>query len=267
MEVNVRTKILATLSFVLMITVNVLANVLPLNGMNTGQVSDLFPNLFTPAGYTFSIWSLIYLLLLAHVLCVWGVFHVSRMALEPGLLQRIEGIFVISCLANTAWIFAWQYLVTPLSMLLIVVMLICLAKINSLLRSARLNLQEGLLIRLPFSIYFGWITVATIANACVLLVSFGFTGMPYADLWTVGVLIVGLIIALATTLRNSDAAYALTVAWAYVGILVRYLSSAGYAQSYVGVVVVLAACIVALIVLAAIAFVRRRDAARGPNAG
>lgn len=251
-------KVAIVLSFVLMVTVNGLANILNFNGMNTGQVSDLYDNLFTPAGYTFIIWSLIYVLLLLHVLYAVGLFGFRRSAIYADTARSIEGAFIVSSLANAAWIFAWHYLITPLSMLLIVVMLVCLVKINGHLRGMKLGMRDKMFVRLPFSIYFGWITVATIANACVLLVSFGFTGAPYADIWTVGVLVVGLAIASAATVRNADVAYALVVVWAYIGILVRHLSPTGYGGQYVDVVVTLLVSIVVLVAIVIAVCVRKR---------
>ncbi len=252
MVVSKQMRIVVVLSFVLMIVVNVLANALPLNGLNTGQVSDLFPNLFTPAGYTFAIWGLIYLLLLLHVLYVCGAFHARSSSLKTVSAVRIERYFTISSLANSLWIVTWHYLLIPLSMVLIVVMLVSLARINGLLREAKLNTREKLFVRLPFSVYFGWITVATIANACVLLVSLGFAEVPYADLWTVAVLIVGLAIASTVALRNLDAAYALVVGWAYGGILVQHLSPAGQAGHYMDIIVTL---LIGIAVLLAIVIV------------
>lgn len=257
---STRMKVVIVFSFVLMVAVNGLANVFYFNGMNTGQVSDLYENLFTPAGYTFAIWSLIYLLLLLHVLYAAGLFRSPESVLDTETAQSIERAFIVSSLANAAWIFAWHYLITPLSMFLIVVMLVCLGKINGYLWGMRLNTRDKLLVRLPFSVYFGWITVATIANACAMLVSFGFTGAPYADIWTVVVLFGGLAIASVVTVKNADVAYALTVAWAYIGILVKHLSPMGYGGRYVDVVGTLLVCIVVLAaVVIAVCMKKRRN--------
>lgn len=262
MAVSRGMKIAVVLSFVLMIAANALANILPLNGLNTGQVSDLFPNLFTPAGYTFAIWSLIYLLLFLHVLYVCGAFPGRCSSLEKERAVRLERYFIVSSLANAAWIFAWHYLIIPLSMVLIVVMLVCLANIAGLLRHKHLTLQEKILVKLPFSVYFGWITVATIANACVLLVSFGFGHVPYADIWTIAVLVVGLGIASATALKNLDPAYALVVIWAYVGILTQQLSPLGQAGHYAGIIATLVACIAMLAAVCIVIFTRLHRGAR-----
>lgn len=262
MAVSRRMKIAVVLSFILMIALNALANILPLNGLNTGQVSDLFPNLFTPAGYTFAIWSLIYLLLFLHVLYVCGVFPAKRSSLNEDCALRIERYFIVSSLANAAWIISWHYLIIPLSMILIVVMLVCLAKISGLLRREKLTPQEKILVKLPFSVYFGWITVATIANACVLLVSFGFAQVPYADIWTIAVLIVGVGIASATALKNLDPAYALVVIWAYAGILTQQLSPLGQAGQYAGIIATLIVCIAILAAACIVIFARLHRGAR-----
>lgn len=262
MAVSKRMKVAVVLSFFLMIAANALANALPLNGLNTGQVSDLFPNLFTPAGYTFAIWSLIYLLLFLHVLYVCGAFPVKYSSLKEDRAMPLERYFVISSLANAAWIISWHYLMIPLSMALIVVMLVCLAKISGLLRTTELGTQERILVKLPFSVYFGWITVATIANACVMLVAFGFADVPYADIWTIAVLIVGLGIASATALKNFDVAYVLVVVWAYAGILVQQLSPLGHAGEYPNIIATLVICLVLLAAVAIVIFTRLHRGAR-----
>ena len=118
-------KALVVVTYLAMVTMNFLANALPLNGRNTGEVSDAYPSLFTPAGITFSIWGVIYLLLgAARALPTRAVPRTARDAGSTALLNRVGVLFSISSLANTAWVFAWHYDVIPLSAVLIVVILV-----------------------------------------------------------------------------------------------------------------------------------------------
>ena len=217
-------KALVAVTYLAMVGMNVLANVLPLNGRRTGEVSDAYPSLFTPAGFTFAIWGVIYLLLGAYVL--YQLFG-DRDG-DAALLNRVGVLFSISSLANTAWVFAWHYDHIALSAVLIVVILVSLALAATALRMAHLTARQRWLVGLPFSVYFGWITVATVANMTVLLVSrnwHGF-GLPEAT-WAVIVVLVAMVIGTTTMVRNRDVAYGLVLIWAFVGILVRQTSPAG----------------------------------------
>ncbi len=253
-------KILLTVTYLVMVGTNYLANALPLNGRQTGEISDLYENLFTPAGITFSIWSLIYTLLAIHILYQWGAFHGAGSQHGP-LLRKVGILFSLSSLANTAWVFAWHYDQILLSTLLIATILVLLAVITVTLRDAALTTREQWLVRLPFSIYFGWITIATVANITVWLVSLGWDGSGIAEQWwTVIILVVAAAIGTLVMLRNRDYAYGLVLLWAFTGILIRHTSTGdGYAGRYPEVI---ATVVIALVVfLAAEAFLlwRRRS--------
>ena len=251
-------KILNTVTFLLMVTVNILANVLPLNGLNTGAVSALYPNLFAPAGITFSIWGLIYLLLASFILYQFGAFKGDRSTYRDDLIQEIGPYFAISSLANAAWIFAWHYRMIMVSVILMLMILYSLAVIVSQISKYDLfPMREKIFVKLPFSIYFGWITVATIANITTLLVSLNWNswGIPQQT-WTVIILMVGLIIAVITMLKIKDIAYGLVVLWAYAGILYKHLSQSGFDGQYPAVIVatiismILLVCVVVYLVIA-----------------
>lgn len=202
------------------LTANGLANSLPINGVTTGEVSDAYPNLFTPAAVTFSIWGLIYALLAFFVFWQFGVLKRR----EGKVLEKIGFWFVLSCLANGAWIVAWHYGEIGWSLGLMLVLLASLSVIVSRVRRIR-EVTKGagrVAVRWAFSIYLGWISVATIANVTVLLVSLkwdGF-GLPQ-EFWTVLVLLAAVGLALTAVLKHGDLAYALVVVWAFVGILYK----------------------------------------------
>jgi len=216
-----------------MVIVNALANILPINGITTGQISDSYTNLFAPAGWAFAIWGLIYLLLAGYTLYQLGVFQDTATSVKTGLLNKIGILFSISSLANAAWIFAWHYQIIPLSLLLIVVILVCLILINQRINKEQLSTTEKLFIGLPFSVYFGWITVATIANATTLLVSLNWQGFGLTEpTWAVIVIILGFLIGAVTMLKNRDIAYGLVIVWAYAGILSKHISPDGFGGQY-----------------------------------
>lgn len=256
-------KIITAITFLAMVTVNGLANTLPINGVNTGQISDSFPNLFAPAGLTFAIWGVIYLLLAGYTLYQLGAFRSDTSAMRTELLSRTGVLFSISSIANTAWIFAWHYYMLTLSMLLMIVILVCLILINQTMKNQGFSQREYFFIRLPFSVYFGWITVATIANATVLLVSIGWKGFGLAETtWAVIMIIAGLVIAVATMLKNKDIAYGLAIIWAYAGILLKHTSSEGFAGQYPAVITTTMVCIFVLLLVEAyiLRSARRRPA-------
>ncbi len=232
------------ITFVIMVTVNALSALLPLNGITPGEVSDSYPNLFAPAGITFSIWSLIYLLLAAHTLYQIGLFRGNE-KVNYELLRKTGIVFSVSSLINAAWIFSWHYRIIPLSMVLMVFLLICLIDIAVIVNAQSLSPREKLFIRLPFSVYFGWITVATIANAAALLVSLGWNGFGIPEsIWTIIILATGTLIGTATLLRFKSIAYGLVLVWAYAGILIKHTSASGFFGEYPGIVVAVVICLV-----------------------
>ena len=226
-------RILVVITFLLMVATNAAANILPINGKNTGQISDAYQNLFAPAGITFAIWGVIYLLLALYTFYQIFFYKNSDKIVKTGVL------FSISSIANTAWIFAWHYEIIPLTMILIVVVLVCLILINQDLH------EESFIVRVPFSVYFGWATVATIANATVLLVSLGWNGFGVTeDKWAIAIIVVGMIIGTVTMLMNKDIAYGLVLIWAYLGIFIKHTSESGFNGEYTSVIGTVVGCIV-----------------------
>lgn len=243
-----------------MVATNYLANVLPLNGRQTGEVSDAYGNLFAPAGITFSIWGLIYALLAVHIVYQWGVLHSASRQNGP-LLRKVGILFSVSSLANTAWVFAWHYDLILLSTLLIISILVLLAVIVATLRDASLTPREPWLVRLPFSVYFGWITVATVANITVWLVSVGWDGFGLeSQVWAIVIVAVAAAIGTMVMLRNRDIAYGLVFLWAFIGILIKHTSADGFSGEYPGVIGTTIACGVAF--LAAEFFILWRQRSR-----
>lgn len=245
---NPAIRIIASLCFLLMLVVNLLAAGLPINGVTPAEISDKYANFFAPAGLTFSIWGLIYILLGAYTLYQLGLFRNGRNP-DARLLDRISEYFALSSVINVAWIFAWHYDRIPVSMLLMILLLLTLIKIVTIVVKEDLSAKEKLFIKLPFSIYFGWITVATIANLTVLLVSMDWGGWGLPDeTWAILVIIAGLLIGISTMQKNRDVAYGLVIIWAYLGIIVKHLSAQGFAGQYPWIIIVCAICIAVLII-------------------
>lgn len=237
-------KVPVAVSFLLMIVINTLSATLPINGVTPGEVSDSYPNLFAPAGVTFAIWGLIYLALAAYTLYQFGLFQKAPDQARAASAAKVRVFFIISSIANTAWIFAWHNRVIPVSLILIVIMLICLIAINRAMHRDNLTTGDKLFVRLPFSLYFGWITIATIANATTLLVSIGWDRLEFSEsLWTILILIVGALIGTVTTLKNRDVAYGLVLVWAYVGIIIKHTSVPGFHGLYPSVIATAVICI------------------------
>jgi len=242
--------VLVGISYVTMIAVNALANILPINGIGTGQVSDSYPNLFAPTGLTFAIWGVIYLLLAAYLLFQFGLFRDGKERISAETATRTALLFSLSSFANAAWIFCWHYGRIGLSLILMLVILVSLVIIVTGFRGRSLSKRERYFVRLPFSVYFGWITVATIANVTALLVDIGWNGLGFSEsTWTVVILIVGAAIGIATIRTNRDVAYGLVFLWAYLGIWLKHTSYDGFRSQYPMVIITVISCFVLIVLV------------------
>lgn len=238
-------KIGIAVTYLAMVLVNALANILPINGLTTGQVSDSYPNLFAPAGPAFSIWGLIYILLGAHVLYQFGFFQKDKEQNRQDRLAFVGRYFILTSITNAAWIFAWHYKIIWLSAVLIATLLFFLVKIADILKKETQTGREKIFVRLPFSIYFGWITVATIANITVFLVSAGWNGFGIADdIWTVLILFLGAAIGIWRTTKDKNVVYGLVLVWAYSWIWVKHSSADGFNGQYPGIITAVTICMV-----------------------
>lgn len=207
-------------AFIATVLVNGLAgSTTILGGQNTAQISDSNPSLITPAGYVFSIWGVIYTLL--------GIFVISQaLPSEKGkdYHQRIGPFFILSSLLNIIWLFLWQYEILGLSVVIMFLLLATLVIIYLRLDIGKSSvlLRERLAVHLPFSVYLGWITIASIANVTVALVSASWNGLGISpETWANLIIIVALLIALLVIATRKDIAYGLVIIWAFVGIAVK----------------------------------------------
>ncbi|WJY26297.1 tryptophan-rich sensory protein [Sporosarcina trichiuri] len=254
-----RTGLIVLITYVLMILMNYLANALPLNGMTTGEVSDSYSNLFAPAGYTFAIWGLIYVLLAFHVIYQLGFFRTGERSKVRQLTERVAVWFSVSSVANALWIAAWHYGKLGLSVVLMLVILVSLIVITAMTGKTELSMKEKFFLRLPFTVYFGWITVATIADITAFLVKSDWSGWGLSDAkWTVIVLLLGVAIGILTILRTWSAPYGFVLVWAYIGIYSKHIAPDGWNEHYPGIILTVSICILLLALLSLWVLIKRR---------
>lgn len=216
-----------TISFAAMILVNALANLLPIGGNTTGQVSEAYPNLFTPAPVTFAIWGLIYLLMAVFVIYQWGIFDGGTASAK--VREDIGLWFAVSCVLNIVWLLLWHNRMIGFSTFAIVLLLVSLILIQQRLGNVGGNLAQRMAAKSGFSLYFGWIIAATIANISVWLTQLDWNGFGLsADFWTPAVLLIGACIAFAVVVFGRNRIAGIAVMWAFGGILYKHLSPAYY---------------------------------------
>ena len=217
---NYLRQILVILTVLITITINILADALPINGLNTGAISDNFHVYFVPAGYVFSIWGLIYIGLIAY-----AVFQALPAQKSNPRLQAISWWVVLGGLANCAWIFLWHYeqFVGTLGAMLILLATLIAVYLRLSSGLTKVSPGETWTVRVPFSIYLGWITVATVANVTDVLDYLKWNGFGIApETWMLIMLGAVFIIATLMSLTRRDVAYALVIVWALVGIAVKF---------------------------------------------
>jgi hypothetical protein len=213
-QISVIVAILGTL------IINVLADVLPINGLNTGAISDNFHVYFVPAGYVFSIWGIIYIGLIAY-----AVFQALPSQKENPRLQSTGWWVVLGSLANCTWIFLWHYeqFVGTLGAMLILLATLIAVYLRLGINRFKVSTGETWAVRVPFSIYLGWITVATVANVTDVLDYTGWNQFGIsAAIWMVVILAAVLLIAGLMNFLRRDVAFAVVLLWALAGIAVKF---------------------------------------------
>ena len=197
------------LAFAIMITVNALANILPLNGYQTGEISNLYPVLFTPAGYVFSIWSVIYIGLFLWLLS----FSMKKQRLS----NAQYGGFLVTCLFNALWIIAWHYLYDGLALLIITGLLVSIFYLYQTQR----HKNKSTLMLLPISLYLGWIIVATLSNLSYWLVASIEIGASFQFALTYVLFVLTTVLAFSILYFLKDWGIIAVFIWAMIGIFVK----------------------------------------------
>lgn len=210
-------------AFILVIFVNYISNALPLNGYTQKDLSDKYTSLFTPAGFTFSIWGVIYL-----ALAFFVIYQALPAQRNNALVSKISKLFILSCFTNIVWLFAWHYEFVGLSL---VIMFGILATLIAIYRALGTNIREAtvleqLFLRLPFSMYMAWITVATMANISIFQNAMGWDDLFTSSVnWTLLKLAVVAAIGAIVVLRRNDFIFGLVIAWAAFGIMSKQVDT------------------------------------------
>ena len=211
MKKDLLIKLSVTVSVVAMFVVNALADILPINGITTGELSDAIPTYFTPAGYAFSIWGLIYAGLVVYMISMFTNFTKEDRAIYPWVIA--------SSLANIAWLFLWHYRLIYVSVIAMAILLASIIAIYTILHKAK---KVSILKTLPFNLYLGWISVASIANIAAALYVANWNRFGISpQVWSAIMIIVVTVLAVYSIFKKTYS-YSLVILWAIIGILVKF---------------------------------------------
>jgi len=242
------------------IIVNALAVIIPLNGKSTSELSDAIPNLFVPAGITFSIWSIIYLFLIMFM--IYQIISLTKKKqYNIDYIEKIGGWFILACIGNILWIFLWHYQYVTYSLLAMLLLFISLLMIYLRLNIglSKVNFKERLMVHTTMSIYLGWITVATIANVTAVLVKLDVGELFLGEVaWTILVIIVATLITVLILLKRIDIAYSLVIIWALLGIFIKRLNTDPVQTSIATVAAILIIVIVIVMIVKTIPILNKK---------
>jgi hypothetical protein len=240
------------LAYVLTVLVNGLAgSTTIIGGKNTAQISDAYPTLITPAGYVFAIWGIIYVLL-----GVFVVFQALPSQKDKDYQKKIDWLFVLSSLFNVVWLFLWQseYLGWSVVVMFLLLASLIMVYLRLNIGKSMVSLKEKLAVHVPFSVYLGWITIASIANVAAALVSVNWDLFGISpETWAALIVVVALVITLLVVATRRDVAYGLVIIWALVGIAVKQSGNQNIAM-----IAEASAAIVAIALAASILLTRLR---------
>ncbi|HDS02673.1 MAG TPA: tryptophan-rich sensory protein [Firmicutes bacterium] len=251
---------LTALSYGGMLIVNYLANALPLGGMSTGRISDLYPNLFVPSGFTFSIWGLIYLML-----GLSTVFFVIKTGTHAdGLYRKLACFFVASSFLNAGWIFSWHYRLPGLSLVIMILFLLTLNAIMIILwdQDKKMTSSERIFLFIPFSLYFAWLNIAFLANFTALKVHMGWTWGVSDMFWAMTMIFIAVIRTIYRVVRRKDIIFSIVASWALLGIIHKRLATGEAREVSLAALTGLLAIAIALIVAGLEA---KRNRVEGPK--
>ncbi len=212
-------RVLNVVALVAVLIVNYLATGAYINGVKTNVISDKNPNEFAPAGITFSIWGVIYSLLIA--VLVWQ--FISKSTLKEEAIDKIGFWWIANSAFNVIWLFLWHYELLAVSVLVMLGILFTLVQLNTVI-SMKIapNTPTKTLLKAGFGVYLGWICIATIANVTTWLVSIGWNAFGFsATFWTGGLIGVGSIIVSLITIKFKNLFIGAAVVWAFIGIIIK----------------------------------------------
>ncbi len=214
-----------TIALVVTIAINYLSNTGLINGNTMKTISDRYANYFTPAGYAFSIWGVIYLGLLGFIIYGWT----SLSDKNNQVVSKIGWWFVVSCIANSLWVVVWLYDQIGLSVAIMAVLFVSLLKIvqKAYIAGQRApDTKTSLYVYWPFSIYFGWVSVAFIADVAAFLTKSGWNGWGISGItWTVIMLCIAGLVNVLVVQTKKLYAFGLVGIWAVLAISVANQNS------------------------------------------
>jgi translocator protein len=214
-----RFTILNLVFYFLTLGVNYLGSSGVINGKSQSDISDEYTTLISPAPFTFSIWGVIYSLLLITLAYLFAKRKDARIG---KLVLLISPLFIVSCLCNMGWMVVFSYERLGLSTLLIFGMLFSLLTIVERIYKHRFEFPSTL-TGLSFTFYGSWVFIATIVNISLFLVQLGWNGFGLSDsVWTIIVLIFAIAFVLFYLARYNNATFPIPIAWAFYGIYSSY---------------------------------------------
>lgn len=248
-------KYMALVTFMMMLIINIVADIALLNGVSTKEISNIYTNLYVPSNYTFVIWGLIFIYL--------GIYAFYQLKdfdddLED-LIREINLWFILGNIINSVWVFAWHYEMMTLSFILITLLMLTLVGISFKIQKIPSRTKERYMITFPFSFYFGWIAVATIANLASLLTYYGYKVEPII---TIFLIVVGIIAGVYVTYKKRIIGFGLMLIWGYIGILFRHVSPSGYNNKYPEIIVATLVSIAVMVVLEIYMMIKHRKEER-----
>lgn len=258
-ENDLTTRLITVIIYLAMVGVNAIASVFGINGLKPGEVSDKYENLFAPIGLTFSIWAVIYTLLFCYI--IWQFFYYPKLGTQQKAnLKKLNILFIISSTINIIWIFLWHFELIGISFLIISLLFLNLLLIKSHV-NRRMNSFVGLtrhLVNVTFTIYFGWITVASIANFVTLMTAVNGSSFGLNSLWNILLMVVGASTIIWIGNHYKDNVYLLTGVWAYTGIILKHISANGFNKEYVGIIVLVSFLIFFMLVAIGYNFINKK---------
>ncbi|MDC7244533.1 MAG: hypothetical protein PQJ47_01305 [Sphaerochaetaceae bacterium] len=264
MNRNITVRILVflnTLTFIGMVTVNSLANILPINGVRTADVSGSLTNLLVPDGLTFLIWIVIYLALFISIVYQWIIVRFE----DKERYIKVYGPYLIfSNILNGLWILSWHYYIITLSLVVMLLLLYFLSILHSRIHEIAGPLSFNICVRFPISLYYGWVTIATVANITSLLVSLGWNpGEQVSTLWAIPVLILAAIVNILVALHRKDIWFPLVGIWGIMGIYRKRMSVPGEESSLIALAALVCSCAIGITIIITLIIKRRQIAREG----
>lgn len=211
------------IALVITITINYLSSSGIFKGVTVADISDKYNNYFTPAGYAFSIWGIIYLGLLAFVIYTGKSLFLNEES-DEGIVLKVGWWFTLSCVANSLWIVFWVNDVLWVTVLLMLFLLFCLVKIilNLNMEMDYHPIKKYLFIYWPFAIYAGWVSVALIADISAFLVKSNWDGFGLSPvLWAIIMIVIAGLVNLLMIWKRNLREFGIVGIWALIAIAVE----------------------------------------------